>query len=152
MSTARGVAVTVRAATEDGTTTELVVVLVAIVVTVLFLLKCIAVVVRFFLKRLFKSKKPPEHTITGRAYVTDGDGIRVSGHNIRIAGVDAPEWNQRAQHQHGYWFKHGKRVKSALIQAIGGRNVRVTVKGYDKYGRVLGTVTCDGQDVGEWLV
>ena len=54
--------------------------------------------------------------------------------------------------QDGYWFNHGKRVKSALIQAIGGKKVRVTVQGYDKHGRVVGTVTCNGKDVGKWLV
>ena len=57
-----------------------------------------------------------------------------------------------AKHQDGYWFKQGMRVKSALIEEIGGKIVRVTVEGYDQYGRVLGTVTCDGRDVGEWLV
>ena len=62
-------------------------------------------------------------TIAGRAYVTDGDGLRVSGYTIRMAGLDAPEWDQIARHQDGYWFNHGKRVKSALIQAIGGKKV-----------------------------
>ena len=57
-----------------------------------------------------------------------------------------------AKHQQGYWFKQGMRVKSALIQEIGGRYVSVAVHGYDKYDRVVGTVTCDGRDIGEWLV
>ena len=57
-----------------------------------------------------------------------------------------------AKHQDGYWFKQGQRVKSALIKEIGGKIVRVTVEGYDQYGRVLGTVTCNGNDIGEWLV
>ena len=91
-------------------------------------------------------------TIVGRAYVTDGDGLRVSGYTIRMAGLDAPEWDQIARHQTGYWFNHGKRVKSALIQAIGGKKVRVMVEGFDKHGRVVGTVTCNGKDVGKWLV
>ena len=101
-------------------------------------------------RRLFK--KRPGGTITGKAYVTDADGIRVSGYDIRLAGLDAPEWNQWAQHQHGYWFKHGKHVKSALIRAIDGKRVRVTVDRYDKYGRIVGAVLCDGKDVGAWLV
>ena len=84
--------------------------------------------------------------------MTDGDGIRVSGYTIRLANLDAPEWGQLGKHQHGYWFNHGKRVKSSLIQAIGGKYVRVTVGGYDKYGRVVGSVTCNGKDVGAWLV
>lgn len=93
-----------------------------------------------------------KRTITGKAYVIDGDGLKVSGYNVRLAGLDAPEWDQWAKHQHGYWFNQGKRVKSALIQAIGGKEVRVKVKRYDKYNRVIGTVTCNGKDVGEWLV
>ena len=43
-------------------------------------------------------------------------------------------------------------TQSALIQAIGGNYVKVAVEGCDKYGRVLGSVTCDGKDVGAWLV
>ena len=88
-------------------------------------------------------------TITGRAYVTDGDGIRVARQEVRLAGLDAPEWDQRAKHRDGYWFKHGQRVKSALIQEIGGKHVRVAVEETDKYGRLLGTVTCNGRDIGE---
>ena len=94
----------------------------------------------------------PTRTITGKAYVTDGDGIRVDRQEVRLAGLDAPEWDQRAKHLDGYWFNHGKRVKSALIQEIGGKHVRVSVEDTDKFGRLLGTVTHEGRDIGEWLV
>ncbi len=94
----------------------------------------------------------PARDISGKAYVTDGDGIRVSGQEIRLAGLDAPEWDQPARHRDGYWFAHGKRVKSALIREIGGRQVHVAIEDYDRFGRALGTVTCDGRDIGEWLV
>ena len=90
--------------------------------------------------------------LTGKAYVTDGDGIRVAGQDIRLAGLDAPEWDQVAQHRDGYWFRHGKRVKSELIRKVGGRRVHVTVEGHDPFGRAIGVVTCNGEDVGEWLV
>ena len=103
-------------------------------------------------KRNLSPLKRGGGVIVGKAYVTDGDGIRVSGYTVRLAGLDAPEWDQPAQDRYGYWFNHGQRVKGALIQAIGGKHVRVTVEGHDKYGRVLGTVTCDGDDVGAWLV
>jgi len=84
--------------------------------------------------------------------VTDGDGIRVDGQEVRLVGLDAPEWDQRARHRDGYWFNHGRRVKSALIREIGGKRVRVLVEDTDDFGRLLGTVTCKGRDVGEWLV
>lgn len=107
-------------------------------------------VILFFFKVLLK--KRPGGMITGKAYVIDGDGLRVSGYDIRLSGLDAPEWDQWAKHQHGYWFRHGKLVKSMLIKAIGGKHVRVKVEGYDKYGRVLGSVTRNGKDVGVRLV
>ena len=43
-------------------------------------------------------------------------------------------------------------MKSALIQEIGGKQVRVSVETVDKFGRLLGTVTYKGRDIGEWLV
>ena len=94
----------------------------------------------------------PTRTITGKAYVTDGDGIRVARKEVRLAGLDAPEWDQKAKHQNGYWFNHGRRVKSALIQKIGGKHVSVAVESVDKFGRIVGTVTCEGRDIGEWMV
>ena len=71
---------------------------------------------------------------------------------MRFAGIDAPEWDQWARHADGYWFRHGQQVKSALIREIGGQQVPVAVQDRDGYGRVVGTVFCDGRDIGEWLV
>ena len=91
-------------------------------------------------------------TITGKAYVIDGDGIEVAPHKIRLVGLDAPEIGQPAKDKDGLLFDHGRRVWSALMREIAGKYVRVTVEGYDKYGRVLGIVTYNGKDVGAWLV
>ena len=110
----------------------------------------VAVVV--FLLFRGRRKKRPGGTISGKAYVTDGDGSRVSGYEIRIAELDAPEFDQRAMHRDGYWFNQGKRIKSALIREVGGKHVHVAVVKFDKYDRAVGVVTCDGRDVGEWLV
>ena len=100
----------------------------------------------------YDSRQHRTATLAGKAYVTDGDGIRVSGQEVRFAGLDAPEFDQVAKHRHGYWFGHGRRVKSSLIREIGGRQVHVAVEDYDKFGRAVGIVTCNGMDVGEWLV
>lgn len=99
-----------------------------------------------------RRKRRRPHVLEGKAYVTDGDGMRVQGREVRFAALDAPEWDQRAQHRDGYWFGHGKRVKSALVNEIGGRRVRVAVETWDWFGRAVGTVTCEGRDIGRWLV
>lgn len=90
--------------------------------------------------------------IAGKARVTDGDGIKVSGHTIRLAGLDAPEWDQKAKNKDGYWYNEGLRAKSELNGRIGGKPVEVQVYNTDKYGRLVGTVLYEDKDVGEWLV
>ncbi len=64
----------------------------------------------------------------------------------------SPTFGPGRKHRDGYRFNHGKRVKSALIQEIGGKHVRVAVEGTDGFGRLLGAVTHKGRDVGEWPV
>ena len=90
--------------------------------------------------------------IMGAAFITDGDGLKVDGHVIRMAGLDAPEHDQPARGPNGQWFNHGRQVKSELVRKIGGRNVEVVTHGRDRHGRVLGTVFCDGEDINQWLV
>ena len=116
------------------------------------LLAMIAALVTFYLIAKRVRRKRPGDTIKGWARVTDADGLKVAGYTVRLAGLDAPEWNQPAKHRWGFWFNHGKRVKRALEREVGGRRVKVAVEGFDRYGRVLGTVSCRGRDIGEWLV
>ena len=91
--------------------------------------------------------------VVGKAFVTDGDGLRVAGHEIRVAGIDAAEYDQRARSARtGRWFDEGWWVKKALIGKVGGRHVEVKVRDRDKFDRLVGHVTCEGEDIGEWLV
>jgi len=108
----------------------------------------------YLIRRGLASKGSGPATITGKAWVDDADGIKVSGKKIRLARLDAPEWDQWAIDQRGMKINHGRRVRSALIRKIGGKNVRVTVleSERDPHSRVLGIVTCNGEDVNAWLV
>jgi len=61
----------------------------------------------FVLRGLFRKRRLRQRRtgrLAGKAYVTDGDGIRVSGQEVRFAGLDAPEFDQAAKHRDGYWF------------------------------------------------
>lgn len=74
--------------------------------------------------------------------VADGDTLTVLDHAsaryiIRLSGIDAPEKTQP-------WGDASKRY---LISLVAGRQVRVEWHKRDRYGRVIGTVYCDGQDV-----
>jgi endonuclease YncB( thermonuclease family) len=82
-------------------------------------------------------------TIIGKVVgVSDGDTITVLDadkrqHKIRLEGIDAPESNQ----------DFGSRAKQSLSDLVFGKTVTVTSWKKNKYGRTLGTVTLDGNDI-----
>lgn len=85
---------------------------------------------------------------TGRVVgVSDGDTITVlaSGNRqvkVRLDGIDAPESRQ----------DYGQRAKQVASDLMFGKQVQVTTKERDRYGRVVGSVSVDGVDVNREMV
>jgi endonuclease YncB( thermonuclease family) len=83
-------------------------------------------------------------TLTGRVVgIADGDTITVldtsnQQHRIRLNGIDAPEKKQ----------PFGSRAKQNLSSLAFGKDARVEWSKLDRYGRIVGKVIVDGQDVG----
>ncbi len=74
--------------------------------------------------------------------VSDGDTITVldnlnKEHKVRLMGIDAPEKSQA----------FGNEAKQTLSNYIYKKEVSVEYKKYDKYKRIVGKVTLDGQDI-----
>ena len=74
--------------------------------------------------------------------VTDGDTVNVltsdnETHKIRLSGIDAPEKKQA----------FGNKSKQALADLIDGKTVTVEYNKLDRYQRVVGKITFNGQDV-----
>ena len=74
--------------------------------------------------------------------VADGDTITVldaekTQHKIRLQGIDAPEKAQA----------FGAKSKQALYEMVHGKTVQVSFEKSDNYGRILGKVLLDGQDI-----
>ena len=89
--------------------------------------------------------------ITGAAQVIDGDSLVVAGVEIRLFGIDAPEYRQ-------YCFRRGRpwacgveatRTLRALIAA---RPVACRAREEDRYGRTVATCSVDGRDLGAAMV
>ena len=80
--------------------------------------------------------------IVGRVIrVADGDTMTVLAagnvqEKIRLHGIDAPEKDQA----------FGQKSKQRLSDYVFGKDVTVTWKSRDKYGRILGTVWLGGKD------
>lgn len=90
--------------------------------------------------------------IRGKACIIDGDSIEINGQRLRLAGIDAPEYNQFFTH-HGRVHHIGAKARKALSDLIGNRPVSCKVLGQDSYKRQV--VICynhKGQDVGHSLV
>ena len=80
--------------------------------------------------------------------VVDGDTLWVQTDTstrplkVRIQGIDAPEICQSG----------GLTARDALKLKVWGQRVAVTSGAHDQYGRTLGTVHMQGQDIGRWMV
>ncbi len=108
-------------------------------------------------KQLRHSKQSPQPSskfdlVRGRAFVIDGDSIRCRSLEIRMDGIDAPEHDQIAYNQKGKIIRVGALAKSSLIKKIGGKEIEVRISKTDHYGRKVGTVYCEGEDINLWLV
>ena len=89
--------------------------------------------------------------IAGPATVNDGDSITVSGHRIRLFGIDAPEGKQTCV-AGGQRWRCGRSATRALRKRISGRSVVCTERDRDGYGRVVAVCRVDGQDINAWMI
>lgn len=90
-----------------------------------------------------RARLPQEQVVLGPAYVTDGDGLRIKGEEIRLFGIDAPE------------FKHpfGKKSKWALLALCKGQDVMAVAAETDHYGRLVARCfLADGRDLSAEMV
>lgn len=99
-------------------------------------------------------------TITGGAFVLDGDTIRVGrrlyaapGVSVRLWGIDAPESHQTCLDAQRRPYACGEASTRALANMLA-RDPAVTcqARAFDKYGRVVAICSNSGGDLGARLV
>jgi endonuclease YncB( thermonuclease family) len=91
--------------------------------------------------------------IVGRAWIVDGDSIRIGGVSIRLEGIDAPEWDQTCTDANGKAWLCGQVATRRLRERTYGQSVACVPRARDRYGRVVATCTLpDGADLDAWLV
>ncbi len=90
----------------------------------------------------------PETVQTWRVVsVHDGDCLTAldansTQHKVRLQGIDAPELRQ----------PFGSKARDRLAELTIGQTVTVETFGRDRYGRTLGRIVIEGQDVNRQLV
>ncbi len=87
-------------------------------------------------------------TFTGRVVdVADGDTLTmITSDNetikIRLAGIDCPEGRQA----------HGDEARQFLASKVENRRVRIALETIDQYGRTVGQVLLNGENINEQIV
>ena len=80
--------------------------------------------------------------------VVDGDTVWVAASadgellKLRLQGIDAPEICQPG----------GTEARQALKRRVLGQRVMVVFAAHDQYGRTIGTLHLQGEDMGRWMV
>jgi endonuclease YncB( thermonuclease family) len=81
----------------------------------------------------------------------DGDSLTVGDKEVRLHGIDAPEFNQTCK-KGGQDWACGSEAYDRLSRLVTGNEVRCTEIGKDQYGRTLGRCTVGGVDVNRTMV
>jgi endonuclease YncB( thermonuclease family) len=89
-------------------------------------------------------------SVSGRAYATGADTLRIGGITVRLSDIDAPESDQRCGGANKW--RCAQVAESVLSRLIGGRKVVCTLGGSDEAGRHLGQCSVGRKDVGAELV
>ena len=86
---------------------------------------------------------PRNMTLSGKAYIIDGDTIVIQGIKVRLAGIDAPEINMP-------W---GQKSKWAMVAICKGQIVTAELDGERSFDRLVGTCFLpDRRDIGAELI
>ncbi len=110
------------------------------------LLIAIAIVL---LARLSEQSVPER--LVGRAFVIDGDSLRLAGREVRLLGIDAPEGRQMCMREQAPWAC-GRAAAQALRGLVGGREIVCEVEDVDRYGRLLALCRVGDVAINRWMV
>ena len=90
--------------------------------------------------------------VTGLARVVDGDSLRIEGRDIRLFGIDAPEYDQTCISEAGVTWACGQEVTEMLRKAVSGQRLRCDLRGKDCFGRDLAICHLGRVNLNAWLV
>ncbi|MGL4728512.1 MAG: thermonuclease family protein [Bosea sp. (in: a-proteobacteria)] len=73
----------------------------------------------------------------GRAIAVDGDSLRLNNVELRLKGIDAPEYRQTCRDDKGQDYPCGRFARRALAALVQEHDVACAETGKDRYGRGL---------------
>lgn len=97
-------------------------------------------------QRVLERPGPGDIVSNGTAVAIDGDSLRVNGQEMRLQGMDAPEFSQTCQRS-GKEVACGREAAAALRKILARAPVTCLGTEHDRYGRLLVTCRVMGADV-----
>lgn len=92
-------------------------------------------------------------SVQAQARVLDGDSLVLAGREIRLLGVDAPEYNQTCVNKNrGTEFSCGKQARSHLAKLVNGKTVVCNGWEHDRYDRLLAQCKAGETDLNRRMV
>jgi endonuclease YncB( thermonuclease family) len=88
----------------------------------------------------------------GNAKVIDGDSLRVGDAEIRLNGIDAPEYRQTCKDNSGEQYSCGKRAADVLRRLVKGQQVSCRSLEADRYGRAVSECKAGTTDLNREMV
>jgi len=89
---------------------------------------------------------------TGSVQVVDGDSLRRGSTDIRLHGIDAPEYRQSCKDKHGAEYPCGKLAANALRSLVREGEVSCTSIETDRYGRAVAVCRIGNLDINGEMV
>ena len=84
--------------------------------------------------------------------VIDGDSLRRGETDIRLYGIDAPEYRQSCRDKHGTEYSCGKQSANALRGLVKGQDVSCSSVETDRYGRAVAVCKIGDLDINGEMV
>ena len=98
------------------------------------------------------SSKTIANEISGLAFISDGDTIKILDNRIRLHGIDAPEKKQKCTKKKKL-YNCGLVATAALVKKINKNLVKCLVeKKKDKYNRYIGVCFVRNKNLNKWMV
>lgn len=91
-------------------------------------------------------------SLTGQAFVIDGDTIEIHGVRIRLFGIDAPESDQTCHDDDGKLYRCGQKAANELASFIATKTVSCMPQNLDEYGLTVAVCSVGDIDIADWLV
>jgi hypothetical protein len=89
--------------------------------------------------------------VQGIGRAKDGDSLMVGNTEVRLFGIDAPEFDQSCT-RNGQSWSCGSAAADQLMRLVTGKDVRCTSMGLDQHGRTLGRCMVGTSDINRMMV